>query len=295
LFCRNFGVIVTRRLQRVLFRMQLDPAFAAAVASGRETGGLGQEELLLLRSSDPAAVAADHLGRRRAQVLGNIASEYVLMLAEAARGSLGPGFLHEFPASDHFHRAIAEERRLPEAFGAWARARAGAAGEGVAAALAVLEAAMALARREERPAAAPGRGEVALSARAWLVALPDGTFAHAQALRGALDADEEAPPAEPELAARARKWLETGAEGASDAAAPIETVLLLVDERSEGHRLREVAPERLDSDVAKLLLAATAPLDAARRAALAAELDQSLESVENFVAELVSDGVLRRG
>jgi hypothetical protein len=236
-----------RTLQRTLFRMQLDPVFAAAVMTGDAAPtGLGDAEMELLRKAAITGILADPGGRRRAQILGNVGSEFALTLAEAAREGRGVDVLHAFPASEAFHEAIQAERPLPLAFGAWLRETLDGSTHGVAGALAVLENAMASARRLLRPAASPGAGETALGARTWLVELPDGAFDHAQRARAALDAGEAVPaPGEP-LVSRASNWL---AEPRADSCAPkperdpriVEVVLLVASIQREGHRLRDVA------------------------------------------------------
>jgi hypothetical protein len=288
----------TRRLQRTLFRMQADPAFADRFATqgAAAVPDLGPAEVSLLLQAEGAGVRADHRGRRRSQILGNLASEYVLTLAEAARGALGVALLLDFPASEPFHQAIMEERALPAAFGAWAECRARAAGDGITAASAVLEAAMVRARRDLRPAAAPGPGEVALAPRAWLVQLPVGAFARAEEVRVALDAGREAPPPHPELVARASEWLASRTETARNADPKSETVLLVVDDAMRNYRLlREIAPERLEPAAAELLHSALTPLDSVALARLGAAREWSADDVEVFVAELVAERVLRRG
>jgi hypothetical protein len=69
----------------------------------------------------------------------------------------------------------------------------------------------------------------------------------------------------------------------------------VVEEGGRSHRLREVAPEGLQPDVAALLRAALAPLDDAALARLAAEREWTLDAVDAFVSDLVADGVLLRG
>jgi hypothetical protein len=289
-------VIDHRRVQRLLFRMQLDREFAAAFRAGSaEEPGLQPEERALLLRASPEALAADHRGRRRAQVLGNIASEYVLTLTEAASGPLGAAFMDEFPRSAEFHAAVSAEQRLPIAFGAWASRRAAEAGAGVLAAFAALESKMAEARREPRPASSPRRGEVALSERAWLLELPDGAFEHAQDARLAADGSLTRPPVPPELAARAENWLAARGRGSSAAAEAVETILLVVVEAPGGHRLREVAPERLEPDASALLCEAREALSEAALARLAASRNWEASDVAAFVDALVAEGVLRRG
>jgi hypothetical protein len=289
-------VIDHRRVQRTLFRMQLDPEFAAAMRSGAASEpGLGPAERDLLLTASPEALRADRNARRRAQVLGNVASEYVLTLSEAAAGPLGAGFVDRFPASVEFHVAIREERPLPLAFGAWAERCAGEAGAPVAAALASLEAAMARARREPRPAATPRASEIALSERAWLLRLPEGAFDHAQQVRAALDAGVAPPPASAVLSARAAEWLRAPRERGAEGGAGVETVLLVAEKASGRHRLRAVLPECLEPAAASLLYEAREPLSDSSLARLVASRAWSAADVAEFVDALVADGVLRRG
>jgi hypothetical protein len=78
----------TRKIQRTLFRMQCDAAFArqlfAGDAAASASTGLDHGDLALLRALDPDCVAADPGGKRRTQVLGNVASEHTATLAAAA-------------------------------------------------------------------------------------------------------------------------------------------------------------------------------------------------------------------
>jgi hypothetical protein len=273
--------------------MQLDPVFAAAVAAGAdEERELGEKEREMLRNAGIAAVLADHGGRRRAQVLGNLASEFVLTLAEASRAGLGLDVLEGFPASEAFHAAIRAEKSLPLAFGAWLGTRLAGATRGLAAALGALECGMARARRLDRPAPAPAPRQIALAPASWLLSLPDGTFEHAQRARAALDAGGPAPPPEASVELRTAEWVAAGAPGSSPLS---ETVLLVVGAERKGHRLREVSPERLEPDVASLLRAAERPLGDDALAALADERGWRRDELDEFVVQLVADGVLRRG
>jgi hypothetical protein len=153
---------------------------------------------------------------------------------------------------------------------------------------------MARARREPRPAAVPRASELALGERAWLLQLPDGTFQHAQRLRTAIDAGVEAPRAPAELSARAAAWIRAPRER-GEAASDVETVLLVVEDASGRHRLRDVAPERLEPDAAALLSEALEPLSESALGRLVATRAWSAADVAEFVDALVVEGVLRRG
>jgi hypothetical protein len=137
---------------------------------------------------------------------------------------------------------------------------------------------MARARRTERSGARPPRpGEVALSPAAWLVALPAGAFAFATALRGALDRGGRAP-APPRLGR----------------AAP-ETVLVAAGAPERSHRLRPLRVEATTPAVAAFLRHAESGIDAAARAAFAAEWAIDLADLESVAAQFEGDGVLLRG
>ena len=75
-----------RGIQRALFRMQMDPAFAAAVfandAAALATTGLDEGDAALLRSADAAGVGADKDDKRKHQLLGNVASEYACSMTK---------------------------------------------------------------------------------------------------------------------------------------------------------------------------------------------------------------------
>jgi len=268
-----------RRLQRGLFRMQMDPAFAARVFAreGEALGSLAlaREDQELLLALDPAAVAADPGDQRKRQLQGNLAGEYGLTAA-AGPEDLLPAFL----SSPEFHAAVARDGLLPVAFGDYAGRRLRDQGRGLLPGLCALERAMVLLRRRPGPPVRPAPGELRLSHRAALVRLSDGTLAFAAALRDALEQRGSA-------AARLRP-------APSDPGAGEETVLLLADP-APPHALPDVRPERLSPAVALLLERAQAGLTSAGRAELAAELGAEPEDVDAFAAELTAEGVLVSG
>jgi len=265
-----------RGLQRALFRMQLDPAFAARLraneAAATASTGLAERELDWLRAADPAALSADREGRRRAQLLRNAASELALSLSAANR----PDWLDAFPASESFHRAIAGDLPLPLACAAHLATCAAGSSPALQSLLA-LETALARARREPRSPQQARTPGLWLASSAWLVELDDGTFAWASALRQALDS-EMRPPAAPRSPSRAR-----------------ETVLIAAGERPPTSRLRPVRAERLEPAVAAFLCACADGLDARGSAAFCVEHGIEPAVFDPVVAEFVADGVLVRG
>jgi hypothetical protein len=268
-----------RRLQRALFRMQHDPAFAERVRAGDAAAaastGLGERELAWLRDADPIAMAADREGRRSAQLLRNVASELRLASTVGPAADGDRAWLAGFPRSPGFHRAVSEGAALPLACAAWAEALAAHAPSALFRALVTLEAAMMRARRQARPppAAVPA-GAVLRVPGARLVELPAGTHAAAVAL------EQGAEPAGLAVDEARREVLLIAADAAADA---------------RFGRLRPLRVEPLPALVAELLRCAERPLDRAARAAFAALHELVPEQVEAVVAEYVADGVLLRG
>ncbi|MFI5314533.1 MAG: hypothetical protein ACHQ6T_02450 [Myxococcota bacterium] len=265
-----------RGIQRALFRMQLDPRFAARVrardSQALRSLPLAADELALVVAADPAALEADRDGRRRAQFLRNVASEFALSLAVAADESLAG----EFCGSDEFHRAVAGDESLPLAFADYLSARLAGAGELVQA-LAGLESALARARRARRPAPRLAAGEVALAPWAELVSAPDGTLAAAARVRAALDRGDPTPKRV------------TVAGGRS------ERLLLRRAPEPAPFRLAEVEAERPSPELAALLARAAAPLDRASRARQAQRAGVSPAELEEIVAGLVAERILVAG
>jgi hypothetical protein len=221
---------------------------------------------------DPLALSADREGRRRAQLLRNVSGELALSLA-AARGA---DWLETFPASAHFHRAIARDESLPLAFAAHAAERA-AGGAAILASLVALETALARARRELRALPAGADGALHLAASARLVELTDGTFAWASALRQALDRGAGLPDAPRGLPPGSR-----------------ETVLVASDPPEPGARLRAVRAERLEPAVAAFLSACSDGLDAQGICAFCEPRGLEPSDVEGVIEEFAAEGVLAR-
>lgn len=171
----------TRRLQRTLFRMLLDPGFAARVRS--EGSGLAPREDAWLRRLDPVLVGADPRDQRRQQLLGNVAMEFLRTVRAA------PPFHDDFPASPELHDAFAHDRPLALAF---ARFAARVLPEGPWRAVLALDTALAVARRAPE-AALPEAAAVHLSPRASLHRLPEGTLAAAEALQQDADPPSVGP------------------------------------------------------------------------------------------------------
>ncbi|MCU0669558.1 MAG: DUF692 family protein, partial [Myxococcota bacterium] len=199
-----------RAIQRTLVRMQHDAAFAArlraddaaAIASTRLAG----PAIAMLRAADPIAVAADREGRRTAQLLRNVASEFRCSCAVGPEGDGDASFVAAFASSALFHEAIAADGNLVLAFASHAEAHAGAKACPSFRALVALEASMARARRAPLAAAHEiPRGAVGLAPGARLLALPAGT--HAAAATLATSRDPVDPTTLPAVDARARETL----------------------------------------------------------------------------------------
>lgn len=228
-----------RKLQRTLFRMMLDPTVSP--------------DHPWLRDVDRTALSADHGDRRRKQLLGNVALEFVHTVRTA------PPFLDGFVSSPELHAALDSDAPLPLAFAAWA---ARVLPEGPWTALLALETAMAVARRTEshRPAAPLDR-----SPGTWVVTLPEGTVALADALQTGQE-----PP-----------FAGTG----------LETVVILgTGPLGPGRTVTvEVVPEA----IADLLR--SCPLGPEGLSAFAARHGADDADVSDLVAGLVADGILTRG
>jgi len=284
-------VIDHRKIQRVLFLMQLSPACARSVfdepGETADAFGLGASELALLRGLDPVAVSADRDGKRADQLLGNTTSEYLLTVALGVRRA--EAFLDGFLDHATFREAILGNTPLPLAFGGYAQGFARERGDLTLLELVRLELAMARARRTPRQVARPAAGEITLTAEAHLIELVDGTVAHAAALRAAIDAGTENEATTPALPLD----METLAE--ETLAEVTREEALLVVRRRPRHGLPDVDVERLEPLVAALLRAAREPLNGAGRDAFAAERELQRADLDAFVDELVDEGVLMRG
>ena len=99
-----------RKIQRTLFRMQLDPGFARAMfardVDALRSTGLGPAEVLLLMSADSSAVSADAGGKRLAQLVGNVALEFSRTVHLAVERLSLTDFAVAFASSPEFHDAI---------------------------------------------------------------------------------------------------------------------------------------------------------------------------------------------
>ena len=237
-----------RAVQRALFRMQLDPGFAARLRAGEIDAHLGAAELALLRAADPGALSADRDLRRLGQFLRNVSEEFA---RACAAGVPAEGFT----SSPEFHDAVARDASLPLAFGRYAE-RCSADGSRAQRALVALERALARARRELRASGGPGPGELALAPWAWLVALPAGTL---------------------DLAAGVRESLDPAGD---------ESVLVLAAREAAPFRLREVQAEALSLDLARLLEAAQKPRALAELARVCGEAESDVAAIASeLVAE----------
>jgi hypothetical protein len=267
-----------RALQRALFRMQLDPRFAAQLLDGdpeaQRSAGLGSAELRLLDGVDPRALEADAGGRRRRQFLHNVTSEFPLTLAVVA-GDL----LEGFSASPVFHRAVAQSEILPLAFAEYLT-QVLPEGNWLPRALLELEVRLARARRSEAPACVPPpAGHVVLAEEIELARVREGTFATASAIRSALDQRRPIPSVRDATLAES------------------ETLLVQPQPRASAFALRSIHIERLPPAVADLLETCQSPQSkqALRAYADARGIDPKdlYDVVESFRADRVLLGSLQ--
>ena len=267
-----------KRLQRTLFRMQIDPAFADAVlardSEAVASTGLAVDDLALILAVDPRAVAADPGGRRRTQVLGNAASEYTASLAAAATNARTRSLLLDFASSPELHEALAQDGPLPHAFGAFAARVARELDDRLLGALVELERALVRHRRRRAPEPSPAAGEIALSGRAHVLAVPAGTHAAAGALRAALGDGVGRP-----------------ALGEGE-----EHLLFLAAVRGSPFRLPEVGVERLDPPADELFVRlARGSIGAEERGRFAAANGAEPAGLDAFLEDFVDEGALVRG
>jgi hypothetical protein len=249
-------VIDHRRLQRALFRMQLDPGCSPA-------DELGPAERALLAAAHPAGLTADPGGRRRAQFLRNVTSEFSVSLAVTK----GAALVERFTSSPEFHAAVASDSSLPLAFADYlARVEPGP--------LAALDGALARARRARHAPAALAPGDLVLAPWAELLELPSGTLAAAERVRGALDAGQPTPI------------------GVAISGAGRETLLLRRDPEPAPFRLASVEVERLSPELATLLARARQPIGRARRQHEARSAGLTLPEYNEIVADLTADRIL---
>ena len=272
-----------RRVQRALVRMQHDADFAARLHGGDAaaiaSASLDAVGVGWLRALDLAAIAADRDGKRAAQLLRNVASEFRLCAAVGPAGDGDATWTRAFPRSPEFHAAIAGDASLPLAFAAFADAHAASASSRLFRALVALEVAMARARRDDATPSDPPRDALLLSSAARIVALPAGTFAAAARLGERLDRG---------AAAGALPAFTPGEE---------EFVLIVADTQADARfgRLRPVRVEPLAESVAAFLQRARSPLDAHAQRIFAAEHDVDADDLAAVVAEYLTEGVLLRG
>ncbi len=275
-----------RRLQRTLFRMQADRVFAADILAGHkealESTDLDAQDLVLLEGVDLAALSADPGDRRRTQVLGNVASEFMLSLAAAASSTQPSGLMDRFLSSREFHAAVRADERFPFAFARYARARLAERNDRPALAVLALEEHLARLRREARSPAAPivlEPGFLVLAPTSRIVSLPRGTLDWCDALQASLES--QAPLPEPP---------DLGSGEESALLCPVPNA-----KRRTPHALVEVRAERLEPPADELLLLAQRPLSPVERAHYARRHQVEPEELEEFLAGFVEEGVLRRG
>jgi hypothetical protein len=158
----------SQRVQRLAVRMLYDEGFRARVLDGDEQVDAADRELLVAVDRRAWATDSYRLGRTLTAILTELPVTGALVGAIRAL---------DFFRSPAFHAAIETRGSLVLAFGGWAQA--GPIGE--------LELATATLRRATDPAAPTG--SIALGERFLPIAVPTGTLAGYESLRGALGSD----------------------------------------------------------------------------------------------------------
>ena len=253
-----------RLVQRRLFRMQLDPGFAARLRAGEASAiaGLGEREQRVLAGADAVAIAADRDGRRRAQFLQNVTGEFALACAAGISADA-------FPSSPELHAAVESNASLPLAFAAYAERCC--PGNAAARALVALECALARARRAPTPSLPTG--QLALAPGAVLRDCSAGTLDLAERVTAALQRGVSVPKLRVDVRGR-------------------ETLMIRSEPARTPFGLRSVAAERATAELTRLLEALAQPCDLAE---LARRLGEPEAELAEVVDGLVSDGIAVRG
>ncbi|MEZ6197005.1 MAG: hypothetical protein R3F20_14960 [Planctomycetota bacterium] len=263
-----------RRVQRALFSMLHDEHFASALRRGEDWAreGLSEDEWRLLAAADPAAITADRDGRRRTQAMGNVLKEFLLSAsaADAAGRALGAGFL----SSRGFHRAVREDGSIPLAFLAFAEEQAREWGDDGVTTLLAVEGALARERRARRARPTPGPREIVLAPEAGTAVVPAGAAAFAESWRARLDGAELVPSPRP---------------------AGEETLLIVTRPTAGGFGAPEVTVETLGELAAPLFRLAREPVGPQGRRRYAEERGATLDELDAFLDDFVTEGVLLRG
>lgn len=255
-----------RRLQRTLFRAQMDPAFAAEVLASEAP------EWELLRQASRAGMTADPRGTRRLQVLGNATLEFRLSLASADDPRRR---LDEFASSPEFHAAIEQDRALPLAAGRYlVRVLAG---QPWPHALAQLELGLAEVRRAPIGPTPPAECWQRAN-RARIARLPAGTLLRAAEVQTALHASQPCPPAPPQ-----------------DSDAETEALLLHAPVPEHRWKLADAIPEEMNEAVAALFERAQDPLDEAALEQFAQGYGASASDLLPLMQDYAQDGALVYG
>jgi len=267
-------VIDHRLLQRTLFRMQLDSAFATRVferePEALASTGLAEADLTWILAADPIAISADPGGRRLSQLIGNVVAEYVASVSLMVERLGFADIASAFASSPEFHAAIRFDDSLPVGFGAYAARRLEPSGEGTIESVLTLERALVDARRGPREVAKPAAGQVVLAGCARLIELRAGTFE----LLGQLATDSSCDRVlEPES----------------------EHLLLKTGPPAHVGALYRVDVEVLSESVRAVLRAAEQPLDGAGREALARSRGVEPEELSDFLRSLREEGLLEGG
>jgi hypothetical protein len=270
-----------RRLQRVLFRMQLDPHFCGALLAGDEravrSSGLGTLELSWLKNAGRAAITADKDRKRSGQVLGNITLEYRTSIAVAVAVGVGDRFAEDFFADDLFHQAMMRGERLPIVFGRYAERRAQESAHPLLIDAVQIDRTLVDARRADRERSTPiPNAEWHSAAHVRVIAVHDGTHEFLTNLRSAVDRGRRADPIPSRLAHETKD----------------KESLLVTAKPVSQHRVRDVAVERLEPAVADLIGRAEFGLDDVAIRELATRWDTTTDDLRAFAQSLADDGIL---
>lgn len=250
------------QVQRALCCMLLDPDYAARVRGDAPLPELDPPARALLRALDPRALQTDRF--RRARAVQVILEEHPVTAA-----ILGVPAIDRYFSSAELRAAIFERGSMVLSFGTWLGDKALGIGR--------LEAAMARARRPDRPRPPALAAAGALQTAPHIVPLitPEGTLRWYQRAR------ERLGPAPLEaLAALERPWPQRPPRSGHEH--------LLVEAAADGSMsLGTASPE-----LVRLLLHAETPRPPADLAAEAARLGADPGDVDDLLAGLVADGLL---
>jgi hypothetical protein len=242
--------------------MHFDPEYAAAVRGSGSLPELGERERELLRTVDPRALATDEM--RRARAVHAIIDEYPVTAA-----LLGLDVVDRFFSSSAFRACVFERGSMALAFG-----RRYLEGHRRAQGVGAIETAMAVARR--RQVRAPAPGELVRAPGVEPVVTAAGMLAFYERVRQRLGSQ----PLET-LAQRRKPWPQTPPKRGRE--------YLLIEAKAEGSLALGTASQGL----VELLLAAASPRPRDELARVAVELGAEAHEADEVLDDLVRDDLLR--